>query len=181
MSYDASKFVFVDTETTGLNPREHQLWEVAVIAPNFHLGPEEFVWQLPQPPGGWTVDIRALAINRMVDRYTADSFWPEADPAWPNPVSPTHEVRDRLAGRHIVGAHPMFDMQFLATEFTPAWHHRPVCVEAMTMAFTGDYVRSLKDCCELLGIKYDPDQAHGSLYDARLARQVFETIMGEPV
>lgn len=175
MSYDPSLFVFVDLETTGLDPTRHQVWEVAVIVDELEL-----VFQLPEPPGGWTVDLDALRVNRMADRYEGPS------PTFEAALSAVRRRLDPLAsngfrGRHLVGANPKFDMEFLAAAF-PAWtfHYRPVCVESMTLGRLGRYVKGLKGCAEALGVPYDEADAHTALHDVRAAKAIFDELMGGP-
>ena len=44
MSYDQSQVAFIDTETGGLDPEDHPVWEIAVIVDG-----EEYVWQQKIP------------------------------------------------------------------------------------------------------------------------------------
>lgn len=82
-----SKLAFIDTETTGLDPDRHEIWEVALIVREVGLpgdvktatGPDgeqysdtEYVWQLPVHLA--TADLIALNIGRYHERR-----WPLRD------------------------------------------------------------------------------------------------------
>lgn len=69
MASHDTPLVFLDTETTGLDPDFHELWEVAVIIRN-DRGQTEYVWQLPVDLA--QADPIALNIGRFHDRR-----WPE--------------------------------------------------------------------------------------------------------
>lgn len=172
MSYDPSLFAFVDIETTGLDPLRHHVWEIAFIIDDQEIG------GLLRLPDDFRADVAALRVNRLADRYDAALAQP--------PGAYFHELYKLLQGRHLVGANPGFDMAFLANEFdrwdcypAPPWHYRPICVESMTQGRLGRYVKGLKGCAEALGLTYDDDQAHSALHDARLAKAIFDRLMGK--
>ena len=185
MTYDQSRYFFVDTETTGLDPAVHAVWEVAIIVDG-----HEYVWQLSNDyrrhhVDAWAVDLTSLRINRMLERYDdTEAIDPDmlASAVIDEYAQTLHAV---LEGRHLVAANPKFDMDFLTPLFTafepdPPWHYRPICVESLAMGFTGEYVKGLKGSAEAVGVPYDESEAHGALYDARLAKQIFEAVMGGP-
>lgn len=63
---------FVDTETLGLDPRFHPVWEIAVVTDDG--GPDTEVsvesWQVQVPPAVIArADPEALSINGFHDRY----------------------------------------------------------------------------------------------------------------
>lgn len=58
---------FVDTETTGLDPDFHEIWEVGLI-----VNDEERLWQLPVDLK--RADPKALEIGRFHERYKADAL-----------------------------------------------------------------------------------------------------------
>lgn len=182
MSYDQSKYLFCDVETTGLDPNVHSVWEVAMI-----IDGHEYCWQIK--PGwheNWVYDLAALRINKMLDRLDDDQAI-EADRLsgimLPE-ISTDVNLTGILAGRHVVGANPRFDMDFLAPLFStfvdPPWRYRPYDITSMAMGCVGAHVNGLAGAAEALGLELDPDEHHSALYDARLARQIFEAIMGDP-
>lgn len=66
-----SRIVFIDTETTGLDPERHEIWEVAAIIRDTELYPDEpdveWVWQFDVNLG--TADPIALNIGRFHERH----------------------------------------------------------------------------------------------------------------
>ena len=186
MTYDQSRYFFVDTETTGLDPDVHAVWEVAFI-----IDGHEYAWQLSNDyrrhhMDAWAVDLTSLRLNRMLDRYDdSAAIEPESLAGLVLPEYPHTTLTGVLEGRHLVAANPKFDMDFLTPLFTvfepdPPWHYRPICVESLAMGFTGEYVKGLKGSAEAVGVPYDESEAHSALYDARLAKQIFEAVMGGP-
>ena len=65
--------VFIDTETTGLDPDRHAIWEVALITPDGN----EHVWQFPVDE--MSADPFALDIGRYWDRRWPDGIQEVAD------------------------------------------------------------------------------------------------------
>lgn len=57
-----TKLAFIDTETTGLDPDRHGIWEVALI-----IGEREHVWQFPIHETA--ADPFALKLNGYWDRH----------------------------------------------------------------------------------------------------------------
>src|SRR4051812_8141834 len=106
MSYDPSKVAFIDTETTGLDPEWHMVWEVAVIVDDF-----EHVWQqratayeaTTKLPIG--VDPWVLEHTGIRERYDHDAALP-----WRDSIARFIEL---VGGRHLVGACPWFDSERL--------------------------------------------------------------------
>lgn len=150
----------VDTETVGLNPRLHGIWEVGLI---LHDMPDadgkaqddrEFVWQLPVDLS--VADPDALRISRFYERRwpTREEHEPNAETVGlsglegrgPIVLEPQNVVPwarrfcSLTAGTVLVGAVPSFDerrLDRLVRELgsAPAWHYRPICVEALAVGF----------------------------------------------
>jgi len=114
---------FVDTETTGLDPELHEIWEVALITPDDY----RHVWQLPVDLG--RADPMALKINgyrsrRAVEEGLTD-HWTFA--------SAFARLTD---GLHLAGAVISFDEERLrkllrANGQCPMWHYHLIDVEAL--------------------------------------------------
>jgi DNA polymerase III epsilon subunit-like protein len=118
--------VFLDTETTGLDPRRHKLWNVGmVVVDGAEESEHEWMWW----PDLSTADPMALAINRFYDRagdalaspwsdtydagavlYVGDDH---ADPVDEPVAKAAHNIAHTLDGATIVGAIPWFDVNFL--------------------------------------------------------------------
>lgn len=174
--YDPTKIAFCDSETTGLNPERHPMWEIAIILPDTD---EEHVWQASLTPSEIRdADPIALRINGFEDRYDPTTALRRGASAI--------RARDLLTGRHIVGAVPSFDEERLRREYVGAfgwpdrfpWHYRVVCVEAMMCGALGCGPGADPDeMAETLGVVRQ-EEKHSALADARWVRTVFERLAG---
>jgi hypothetical protein len=149
---------FIDTETTGLHPQIHQVWEVAVI-----IDDHERCWQLPVDLS--VADPFALAKGGYYERTWpaagagSGSQWADPDvtkervdavmgefveapdgtldgcTVHPNDVDKwAHTFCTMLQGRTLVGLNTAFDDNRLdrlvrRNGQAPTWHYRPFCVE----------------------------------------------------
>lgn len=160
--------VWVDVETTGLDPARHDLWEVAVV----EADGTEHVWTMW--PDLTVAEPAALRINGFYDRTAGD--WDEDDPP-----AVARAVARLTAGRRLAGACPWFDAAFLDVflrryGYAPAWSHRHLCVETYAAgALRADPV-SLSDTAAALGLTL-PDGRHSALVDARLTRDVHQAVL----
>lgn len=114
--------IFLDTETTGLDPFIHDIWEVAWAVDD--AGIESYV----VPHSIRTADPKALELNGYWTRgFTAD-------------VALTADVwlREILEGSTIVGANPAFDAAFLQHRWrAQPWHYRLLDVSSMAVQVFG--------------------------------------------
>jgi hypothetical protein len=113
---------FLDTETTGLDPVLHRVWEVGLI-----VGGEEYHWFVDQTDDS-PIDPIAADISGFHERYDSEA----ATPAW----AVASQIHALIDGHTIVGANPMFDLvritpwwQELGWEVP--WHYRPICIESV--------------------------------------------------
>lgn len=146
---------FVDTETTGLDPDKHAIWEVALILPDAR----EFVWQFPVDE--MTADPFALNIGRYWERHwdtendvhAISALWHADDPKksrrtyYPEEgraIAPSAQwcrvFRDLTAGSHLCGAVPSFDEERLRRLLNRngvlhRWHYHLVDVEALAAGY----------------------------------------------
>lgn len=74
----AAALAFVDTETTGLDPDRHEIWEVGLILRDGEGAEVEYEWQLPVDLG--KADPVALDIGQfwLAGRY-GDESWASPD------------------------------------------------------------------------------------------------------
>lgn len=167
---------FVDTETTGLDPDVHEIWEVACIVDD-----EERVWQLPVDLG--RADAVALRIGHFHERYCMTA------PTVAKRVF-AEEFAALTRGRHMVGAVPSFDDERLrkllrANGACPEWHYHLIDVEALAVGYLrGTNQMGMVDLpwksdtlSRACGV--DPpsdDDRHTALGDARWAKRLYETI-----
>lgn len=167
---------FLDTETTGLDPDRHSIWEVALITPNG----DEHVWQFP------VVEIEAdpfaLDIGRWWDRRWSAEY-NDVDPIdalysantpksrrknFPDEgraIKPTagwcRYFRDLTAGLHLAGAVVSFDEERLrrllrSQGVLPRWHYHLVDVEALAAGWLAGH-QALHDAADQpTPERYDP-------------------------
>jgi len=164
----SATLVFLDTETTGLDPDRHEIWEIGCIVSGHRDADSngEWLWQLK--PNLAMADPTGLRIGRFYEReqlwrgggaaiILASPWWNEKKRSVPYPSESAQpaEVAGRLAnlldGAHMVGAVPSFDAAFLERFLRrhgqcPTWHYHLVDVEAMAAGYLhGRYGDKLED------------------------------------
>jgi DNA polymerase III epsilon subunit-like protein len=170
----ATRFVFLDTEATGLDHERHELTEVAWIV-RFEDGSEAERQYFPRHTLDGA-DADALVLTHYEDRIA------------PQPKTAMDEWLPQLLADAqdavIVGAVPDFDVQHLTRccrllGLEPTWDHHLLDVETLALPLIAggpEAPRSLAKTCAALGVPHDKDQAHGALYDAQQARAVFDRV-----
>ena len=186
-----TKLAFCDTETTGLDPDLHEIYEVGLIVREENGEEHEHHWWLPVDLG--MADARALAVGRFHERYPG-----------PKELIRRFEFGDEFSaltrGAHLVGAVISFDEERLrrllrSNGACPEWHYHLVDVEALAAGSLagmnselGDLLASSPDMftppwdSEALSraVGVDPDQfdRHTALGDARWAMAIYDAVMG---
>lgn len=135
---------FIDTETTGLDPRKHDAWEIAVILRRPGATDLEYLFQIRTSLA--QADPKALEINQHERRFAVPDgeFAIEISTATPDEVTPLseadlmHDLMTILDGAMLVGSNPAFDDRFLSKIFheaglTPRWHYRTVDIATMAV------------------------------------------------
>lgn len=155
--------IFLDTETTGLEYQQHEIWEIAWAINNGPIEERILVHSLK------TADPKALALNGYYARY------PEGARA-KGPMTDL-EVRNVLAGNTIVAANPTFDriFMYLRWGYEP-YLYRSVDVESMAVAvFNYDRPKGLASISEDLRDKgYPmPDPDHSAGRDVEVVRAAY--------
>lgn len=193
MTYDPTKLIFTDCETTGLDPRRHDAWEIAIISWNADSQIwEETTWNL-WPPALQEADTVALSINHFYERSAAIKI----GRGWDSPNYAAEELVQITAGKHLVGACPWFDARFYekllyAYGYTPGWHYHLIDVEALTIGYLAGQAEFLGDDPIILPLPWKSDwlaqslnvqrptekERHTAIGDAREVKQTFERIMG---
>lgn len=144
-------FVYLDTETTGLDPGLHEVWEIAYAVDD---GP---VLECAVGHVGASADPKALAMNGYHQRAT--------------PVASMRSMefeatlRGLLSGASLVGANPAFDAAFLRARWGVApWKYRMLDVEAYAMPALGlDEPKGLAFVAERLGVAAPDHSAAGDV------------------
>lgn len=184
--------VFVDTETTGLDPARHEVFEVALLSSEGH---EAQFWL---PVDLRSADPTALRMTRYYQRHPretspggigADAYerrFQDIPIGW-KPTSfgaVVERIVAATAGQHLVGAVPSFDATFLDVlirqhGLVPAWHYHLVDVEALVAGKLGIAPPwDSEELAEKIDVK-TPEGAerHTALADARWAKALYEAVM----
>jgi DNA polymerase III alpha subunit (gram-positive type) len=156
--------VFLDTETTGLDPALHEVWEIAWAIDDGPIESRILTHSIK------TADPEALELNGYWDRgegYYAD---PRHD----------HTLRAILTGATVVGSNPAFDTAFLRARWGVApWHHRLLAVESMAYAlFRYDKAKGLAGVADDVraGGYEVPAPDHTAAGDVATLRAVFNAL-----
>lgn len=107
-----SRLVFLDLETTGLDPLRHSVWEIAWAVEDEPISSALVAHQIV------TADPEALNMNGYYDRQQP-SISPRAA------IQAELMMRRDLRGATVVGSNPAFDTAFLRNRWGDApWHYR---------------------------------------------------------
>lgn len=188
----STPLAFVDTETTGLDPDRHEIWEVALIVPEADGSWSEHSWQLPVDLS--RADPIALNIGRFHDRHV-----PAGELESPKYFA--REFVEWTRGLHLVGAVVSFDAERLwkllrANGECPMWHYHLVDVEALAAGWVaaqkqpfwgpgcaiGDPVDpqppwDSNALSRAVGVDPEDFDRHTALGDARWAKALYEAVM----
>jgi DNA polymerase III epsilon subunit-like protein len=171
--------VFLDTETTGLDPDRHEIWELAFI---LGIGQEyEFRFR----PDLAVADPMALRIGRFYERSprSSDPFTKDERGYWSDPRQAASTVAQRLDGQHLVGAAPSFDAAFLGPWLrrhgqAATWHYHLVDVEALAAGKLGwGPPWNSDELSKAIGVDPSLFDRHTALGDARWAKAVYEAVV----
>jgi DNA polymerase III epsilon subunit-like protein len=169
-----TRFVFVDTEATGLDHTRHELTEVSWIV-RFEDGRQLERTYFPEH-----------TLDAAEDYALAMTFYHER--IAPQPRTPMKEwlgqFLEDAQGAVLVGAVPNFDALHLQIAcrklgLEPTWDHHLLDVETLALPLIApgpEIPRSLAKTCDALGIPHDRELAHGALYDAQQAMAVFDRV-----
>lgn len=181
MSHPTDHLAFVDTETLGLDPLIHPIWELAIIT-----GGEEYHWFVRvDGVDREFADLVALDLNGFDDRYSDDAAVPD--------YKLVPELAELLDGKVIVGANPHFDLSRLGHWFARAgrdvpWHYRPICIESVLYGYNLGWAFGVGDdrlnfdvpwraadlYHRLTGIEQDEAELHTALGDARMVQRLWD-------
>jgi DNA polymerase III epsilon subunit-like protein len=146
--------IYLDTETTGLDPERHEIWELAYAVDDGPIESGVMFHSLRH------ADPKALAMN---------GYWDRVEGAKPNGWAQLEVgARDALNGATLVGANPAFDAAFLRARWGVApWRYRMLDIESYAMPLLGwDEPRGLKDIAARLlasGVSLPDHTAYGDV------------------
>ena len=133
---------FIDTETTGLDPDSHNVWEIAVITRHPGQPDWEAHWQIRQTELhlAQAADRKALEIGRYHERMIvpSDIFYAQIDgtgrAVGMSRDTLVYDLKRTLKGATLVGSNPAFDAAFLRILLDDApWHYRTVDIATMAV------------------------------------------------
>lgn len=186
------KLIFLDTETTGLDPLIHEVWEVGAIVREWKMAEIEGPGTWEEVEHRWFLplfnfqhaDPFALDIGKFWDRYV-----------WPDPQQYTKDFMSEWCrmfmqltkGAYIVGAIPSFDIERLDNlckrySYRLFNHYHLVDVEAIAAGHLKIQPPWKSDqIFEKIGIDTNlasyQEGRHTALGDARVVRDVYDRIM----
>lgn len=193
----SAPLAFVDTETTGLDPEQHEVWEVGLILRDNEGVEVEYLWQLPVDLG--RAEAMALKVGDFYGRRWPDGIGREnvrvaMTGRWERGLAKSrlseHQVpefaqlfAELTHGAHLVGAVPSFDDAFLkrllrANGACPGWSYHLVDVEALAAGIVQQPPPwDSSDLSRWVGVDPDEFEKHTALGDARWAKAIFDAVM----
>lgn len=156
--------VFLDTETTGLDPDRHEVWEIAYAV---GAGPILSSVVDHEPPTLQPDVIRALRINGYLSRYT-----PTDDEAiLRQQFRFEAELKEALDGATVVASNPSFDTAMLRKRWGgEPWHHRKLDIVSFALPIVGlkdGRLKGLYDIAAALGVEAPDHTAAGDVHTLR--------------
>lgn len=182
--------VSVGTETTGLDPDRHEIWELALIRVQTDGTYAEIVYQIR--PDLTAADPEALEINRFHERFRvpdgehAAVVDTHSGRAHPIALDNLREIVTYALWRSVlIGSNTTFDATFLRKllDGNAPWHYR--VVNALELAAGALMARGVEvpipwdsaEVSRLIGVEPpDKKSAHTALADARWASDVFNAV-----
>ena len=175
----SDKLVFLDIETTGLDPQRHEILEVGmVVRTDGQVGSDKNIhFSLGIDP--WAAEEKALEVNRYYERQSElqnlliSDEWAER---W---------LRSTLSEAVVIGNNPQFDLRFIEAFFlthsrvqdsTP-WYYHPIDLKALVAGRLGmgEPPWSTKAIARESGVAI-PDDAHSALADATWNRDCYDSV-----
>jgi DNA polymerase III epsilon subunit-like protein len=197
-----TRTLIVDTETTGLDPSRHEIWELAVIDRESGTG---YLWRLK--PDLVKADPGALRVGRYYERTgdmcrtcrpgrVHDLTLDEGDDAaeWSGPEALAAHLAPLLDGATIIAANPAFDAGFLTAFLNhhgeaATWHYRLRDIGSMAWGWlqahhlphhlaVPDMSAGTDDLARELGVEPEKFERHSALGDCRMVAAMLDVIEG---
>lgn len=161
-------YAVIDTETTGLSPRDDRIIELAVIGLDAR-GDKEWEWCSLINPERDTGHGLAVKVHQI---------YPKDVERAPTFDSVAGIVAEMLGGRALIAHNAQFDLALLNAEFGRLNVRLPemprVCTATVARE-AGFRPYRLGDCCDALGIEYSG--AHHALADARATADLAQRLL----
>ncbi len=177
------RLVFVDIETTSLDPDSGEIWEVGFVVRDGIEGDWEHVALLDVTLQ--RADPISLSIGRFHERHHQGNRGHKPDPETVySPADFARVFSDISHGAHLVGNVVSFDEERLRRllrrhGIVPSWNYHLVDVEAMIAGKLGiEPPWKSTRLAEALGVPVlGPDKAHMALEDARWSRDLYDAVL----
>lgn len=188
---DRPDLIVVDVESTGLDPREHVVIEVAAV--NVRTGESLYFVPFFHPYDKSQASDQAMATNRYYERRVFKDVLSTGETA-----NKYDQLWDMLRGNTLGGANARFDAEMLRYSnarqtamrgtggelrdfyFRPAdevWKYRLADLGSYAQGAIGNdpnEIPSLREVCDYLGV--ENDSAHSALGDARATAECFRRL-----
>jgi DNA polymerase III epsilon subunit-like protein len=174
-----SDLVFLDIETTGLDPTRHEVWEIAII----EADSDAMHHWLMNVQALSKADPGALRVNKYYERIFKLTAREQNFSVQTKSFSLAIQVATLLLNKTIIGNNPSFDATFLdaflrSQGVVPAWNHSLVCVKSLVGGKLGlKPPYDTKKIAEAIGVPL-PKDAHTARADATWVRDVYHKLYG---
>lgn len=193
---------FIDTETTGLHPDQHDIWEFAGIRRNHETGEETRLWLMIETDLG-KADTFALNIGKYRERFGKAGFWNpdvktdgEGNVILPLPTPQKGEVitgqmeaaaliADFTRGTILWGGNVSFDAERVGRLLrdnwqVPEWHYHPQDISGHIQG----YLRALQkyehaDVDDVLTHPVKSDELSAAIGVSEPSEELRHTAMGD--
>jgi len=164
--------VFLDTETTGLNPDKHEVWEIAALVRFYDRPVYTFCRQLKLKQLD-SSDPRSLEVGSFGRRYDENKA-----------VEPEQVAKELLLLTDqavLLGLNISFDLGFLKVLLgrnRPNWHYSPVDIKSFAAGALGvPPPWPSNDLARQLGVVPGDYQRHNALDDCYFAAEIYDAAL----
>lgn len=186
--------ISLDLETTGLDPRRHEAWEIGLVTEDAY----EYLWEFPVRNLG-DAEAGALQVSGYYDRrrlrgVAEDLALPLEAALTGKRVGVTYisceeaarDIAELTVGERLMGCAIQFDMSFLTALLQrygamPAWHHRALDLGSYAAGCAG---AREPFASRTMAERVPNEEAHTALGDARwnwAAYRHFAEVAGVPM
>lgn len=182
-----TRICFLDLETTSLR-LDRRAWEIGVVVRDPGVDDVEHRWFIDiDDLDLGNADSASLKIGRFHERHSEMRTPMDLSADWAGEELALLRVEELTRGATVVGIQVDFDTATLdarmrANGICPSWSHR--ILDARTLAAGAMRATppwDVEAIYEFFGVSCPPEDRHTALGDARLARDLFDAVLGGPV